>query len=158
MPSLNRDFVQARQFYESEALRAGWSVRQLDRQIATLFFERTALSKNKAAMLKQGEKPSPDDRLTPEEEIKDPLVLEFLGLKDEYSETDLEEALIQKLEHFLLELGGDFAFIGRQRRRVGQERYRVDLVFFHRRLRCLVIIDLKSVNSPTPIPVRCTCI
>ena len=83
-------------------------------------------------------------RSRPEEAIKDPLVLEFLGLKDEYSESDLETALIARLETFLLELGGDFAFIGRQRRlRVGDAWYRLDLLFFHRRLRCLVVIDLK---------------
>ena len=75
---------------------------------------------------------------------KDPYILEFLTLKDEYSENDLEEALIQQLEKFLLELGGDFAFIGRQRRlRIGDDWYRVDLLFFHRRLQCLVVIDLK---------------
>ena len=134
----------ARHFYETEALRAGWSVRQLDRQINSQFYERTALSKNKAAMLSKGQKALRKDRVFPEEEIKDPFVLEFLGLKDEYSETDLEEALIRHLETFLLELGGDFCFIGRQKRlRIGDEWYRVDLVFFHRRLRCLVIIDLK---------------
>jgi hypothetical protein len=95
-------------------------------------------------MLVRGARPGPNDRTRPEEEIKDPFVLEFLGLKDEYSEAELEEALIRKLEHFLLELGGDFAFVGRQRRlRIGDEWYRVDLVFFHRRLRCLVIVDLK---------------
>jgi hypothetical protein len=82
--------------------------------------------------------------VTPEAEIKDPYLLEFLALKDEYSETDLEAALIAKLEAFLLELGGDFTFVGRQRRlRVGDEWYRIDLLFFHRRLRCLIIIDLK---------------
>lgn len=134
----------ARIFYEAEALRDGWSVRQLERQISTQFYERTALSRNKAAMLKKGAKSLSEDFVTPEEEIKDPFILEFLGLKDEYSENDLEEALIHKLETFLLELGGDFAFIGRQRRlRIGDEWYRVDLLFFHRRLRCLVIIDLK---------------
>jgi predicted nuclease of restriction endonuclease-like (RecB) superfamily len=134
----------ARRFYEAEALRGGWAVRQLDRQINSQFYERTALSRNKAAMLSKGEKTLPDDRVLPEEEIRDPLVLEFLGLKDEYSETDLEEALIRHLETFLLELGGDFCFIGRQKRlRLGDEWYRVDLLFFHRRLRCLVIIDLK---------------
>ena len=119
-------------------------MRQLDRQISTQFYERTALSRNKAAMLKKGTKAIPEDIVTPEEEIKDPFVLEFLGLKDEYSENDLEEALIHQLENFLLELGGDFAFVGRQRRlRIGDEWYRVDLLFYHRRLRCLVIIDLK---------------
>jgi YhcG PDDEXK nuclease domain len=82
--------------------------------------------------------------VTPEDEIKDPYLLEFLALKDEYSETDLESALIMKLETFLLELGGDFTFVGRQRRlRVGDAWYRVDLLFFHRRLRCLIIVDLK---------------
>jgi hypothetical protein len=76
--------------------------------------------------------------------IKEPYVLEFLGLRDEYSENDLEEALLGKLQAFLLELGGDFAFVGRQHRlRIGNEWYKVDLLFFHRRLRCLVIIDLK---------------
>ncbi|MCE8423411.1 MAG: DUF1016 family protein [Candidatus Methanoperedens sp.] len=135
---------EARAFYEAESLRGGWSVRQLDRQISTLFYERTLLSKNKAAMLKKGEEAKPEDAVTPEEEIKDPFVLEFLNLKDEYSENELEEALIQHLEKFLLELGGDFAFIGRQRRlRIGDQWFRVDLVFFHRILRCLVIIDLK---------------
>ena len=135
---------EARAFYEAEALRGGWTVLQLDRQISTMFYERTALSRNKAAMLKKGETPRPEDAVTPEEEIRDPLVLEFLGLKDEYSEGDLEDALIRHLEHFLLELGGDFTFVGRQRRlRIGDSWYRVDLLFFHRRLRCLVVIDLK---------------
>lgn len=135
---------QARRFYEAEALRGGWSVRQLDRQINSQFYERTALSRNKAAMLSKGETAVPEDHVLPEEEIKDPFVLEFLGLRDEYSETDLEEALIRHLEAFLLELGSDFCFIGRQKRlRVGDEWYRVDLLFFHRRLRCLVVIDLK---------------
>jgi predicted nuclease of restriction endonuclease-like (RecB) superfamily len=134
----------ARRFYETEALRGGWTVRQLRRQIDSQFYERTALSKNKAAMLAKGQKALAQDAVTPEEAIKDPLVLEFLGLKDEYSESDLEDALIRHLESFLLELGGDFAFVGRQRRlRIDDDWYRVDLVFFHRKLRCLVIIDLK---------------
>lgn len=133
-----------RAFYETEALRGGWSIRQLARQINSMFYERTALSRNKAAMLRKGQKALPEDTVTPEEEIKDPFVLEFLGLKDEYSESELEEALIRNLETFLMELGRDFAFIGRQRRlRIGDQWFRVDLVFFHRGLRCLVIIDLK---------------
>ena len=95
-------------------------------------------------MLKKGAKARAVDHITPEEEIKNPYILEFLDLKDEYSESDLEEALILHLEHFLLELGGDFAFVGRQKRlRIDDEWYQVDLVFFHRRLRCLVVIDLK---------------
>ena len=134
----------AREFYETEALRGGWSVRQLDRQIGSQFYERTALSKNRAAMLTGGQRERPEDLVLPGEQIKDPFVLEFLDLKDEYSESDLEEALIRHLETFLLELGDDFCFMGRQRRmRVGGQWYRVDLLFFHRGLRCLVVIDLK---------------
>ena len=131
-------------FYHAEALTGGWSVRQLQRQMDSQFYERTALSRNKAAMLAKGAKPQPGDAVSADEEIRHPLVLEFLNLHDEYSETDLEAALVRHLETFLLELGNDFAFVGRQRRlRIDDEWYRVDLLFFHRRLRCLVIFDLK---------------
>ena len=134
----------AREFYEEEALREGWTVRQLERQINSQFYERTALSKNKAAMLAKGQKTISDDVVLPDEQIKDPFVFEFLNLKDQYSESDLEEALIERMADFLLELGSDFCFRGRQKRlRIGSEWFRVDLVFFHRRLRCLVIVDLK---------------
>ena len=120
---------QAREFYEAEALRGGWSIRQLKRQIDSQFYQRTLLSKNKAAMLTKGLVPRPEDAVSPRDEIKDPFVLEFLDLKDEYSELELEEALIRHMEGFLLELGNDFAFVGRQKRlRVGDEWYRVDLV------------------------------
>ncbi len=123
----------ARRHYEAEAIRGGWSVRQLDRQISTLSFQRSrsehAKGKHEGYV---------------EFEIKDPFVLEFLGLKDEYSEADLEEGLIRELEQFLLELGNDFAFIARQKRlKVGTEWYRVDLLFFHRRLRSLIVVELK---------------
>lgn len=135
---------QARTFYETETLRCGWSVRQLDRQVNSQFYERIALSHNKAAMLEKGEVPEPGDALTPEQAIKDPFVLEFLNLKDEYSESDLEDALIQHLADFLLELGDDFAFVGRQRRlRLDDNWFRIDLLFFHRSLKCLLVIDLK---------------
>jgi predicted nuclease of restriction endonuclease-like (RecB) superfamily len=136
--------LNAREFYAAEALRGGWTSRQLNRQIESQFYERTILSKDKAKMLRRGVAQLPADMVTPEEEIKDPYLLEFLSLKDEYSETDLESALIMKLETFLLELGGDFTFVGRQRRlRVGNAWYRVDLLFFHRRLRSLIVVDLK---------------
>lgn len=96
-------------------------------------------------MLEKAEQISGGDALTPEEAIKDPFVLEFLNLKDEYSESDLEDALIQHLADFLLELGDDFAFVGRQRRlRLDDTWFRVDLLFFHRRLKCLLVIDLKA--------------
>ena len=116
----------ARGVYETEALRGGgWSVRQLDRQIGSQFYERTALSQNRAAMLSSGQEQRPEDTVLPDQQFKDPFVLEFLDLKDEYSESDLEEALIQHLETFLLGLGDDFCFMGRQRRlRVGSQWYR----------------------------------
>lgn len=134
----------ARSFYETEALRCGWSVRQLERQINSQFYERIALSRNKAAMLEKAEVAEPGDAMTPEQAIKDPFVLEFLNLKDEYSESDLEDALIQHLADFLLELGDDFAFLGRQRRlRLDDSWFRIDLLFFHRSLKCLLVIDLK---------------
>ena len=135
---------EARSFYEREALRAGWSVRQLDRQIDSQLFERAALSRNKAELLLRGVPIGSGDALSPEEALRDPFMLEFLNLKDDYSESDLEEALIHHLTDFLLELGDDFAFLGRQRRlRLDDTWYRVDLLFFHRRLRCLVVVDLK---------------
>jgi predicted nuclease of restriction endonuclease-like (RecB) superfamily len=108
----------------------------LDRQIASQGFERLR-GRPTAATSKL-------ESHAAEHEIRDPFVLEFLNLKDEYSESDLEDALIADLEHFLLELGNDFTFIARQRRlRVGTEWYRVDLLLFHRRLRCLIVVDLK---------------
>ena len=141
---LSVDGEESRQFYEHEALRGGWSVRQLKRQIDSQFFERSLLSKDKKAMLSKGAQPKPEDIMGLDTIIKDPYVLEFLDLKDEYSESDLEEALIHRLEDFLLELGDDFAFVGRQKRlRLDDEWFRVDLVFYHRALQCLVLIDLK---------------
>jgi predicted nuclease of restriction endonuclease-like (RecB) superfamily len=116
-------------------LQGGWSVRQLDRQIASLAYQRPRRARSVQTK---------DEALPADAHVRDPFVLEFLNLKDEYSETELEDELIRSLEQFLLELGSDFAFVARQKRlRVGTEWYRVDLVFFHRRLRCLVIVDLK---------------
>jgi predicted nuclease of restriction endonuclease-like (RecB) superfamily len=126
--------LKARQHYESEALRGGWSVRQLDRQISTLSYQRGNTVPTEGISAAS----------SPDAEIKDPFVLEFLGLKDEYSEAELEEALIRELEQFLLELGNDFAFVARQKRlRVGTEWYRIDLLFFHRKLRSLIVVELK---------------
>jgi len=130
------------EFYEAECIRGNWSVRQLDRQIQSMLYERTALSRRKLSVIaKAHEKPI---TLKPEDEIKDPYILEFLGLKDEYSESQLEEALIKHLEHFLLELGIGFTFIARQKRiALEGSHYRLDLLLYHRILRCLVAIDLK---------------
>lgn len=138
---LTVESAEARSFYAHEALHNGWSVRQLDRQIATRFHERAGLLHNKQRALAHGRKPAREEI---EEAMRGPYILEFLDLKDEFGESELEEALVGQLEHFLLELGSDFAFVSRQRRlRVGKEWYRIDLLFFHRRLRCLVVIDLK---------------
>lgn len=124
----------ARGYYEAEAICGSWSFRQLDRQISSLAYQRTKSKKRLAAG-----SPSTADEL-----VRDPFVLEFLGLKDEYSESEMEDALIGELQKFLLELGNDFSFVARQKRlRIGDEWYRVDLLLFHRRLRCLVILDLK---------------
>jgi predicted nuclease of restriction endonuclease-like (RecB) superfamily len=131
-------------YYEEEAIRGGWSVCQLDRQIGTQFYERLAASKRKDLMLQKGQEARPEDAVSADEEIRSPYVLEFLDLKDEYSESDLEEALIRHLEAFLLELGAGFTFVARQKRiQIDDVWYRMDLVLFHRRLRALVVIDLK---------------
>lgn len=132
----------ARNFYEKETLRCGWSVRQLERQIATQFYERSVLSRDKSAVLQRTQ--PVEATIIPQQAIRDPFVLEFLELKDEYSESDFEEALINHLMDFMLELGDDFAFVGRQRRlRIDDNWFRVDLLFFHRPLRCLLVVDLK---------------
>lgn len=134
----------ARAFYEVEAIRGGWSVRQLDRQISTQLFERTSHSKRQSALLAKAHVAKPEDAVSAQDEIRDPYLLEFLNLKDEYSESDLEDALIRHLEWFLLELGNGFTFVARQKRiRIGTEWYRIDLVLYHRVLRCLVLVDLK---------------
>ena len=134
----------ARRFYETEAMRNGWTVKQLDRQINSMLYERIALSRNKGLMLVHAADTVPGDEVSPGEVIRDPFVLEFLDLKDEYSETDLEDALISHLAEFLLEVGDDFTFLARQHRmRIDDRWFRCDLVFFHRTLRCLVLVDLK---------------
>lgn len=136
---------QACAFYESEAIRGGWSVRQLGRQISTQFYERAVKSRHPQALLARGQTPQKQDAVSVEEEVRDPYLLEFLNLKDEYSETDLEEALIRHLEWFLLEMGTGFTFVARQKRiRIGDSWYRIDLLLYHRGLRCLIVIDLKT--------------
>ena len=137
-----------REFYEAECIHGNWSVRQLDRQIQSMLYERTALSKRKLAVIAKAHEKH--ITLKPEDEIKDPYVLEFLGLKDEYSESQLEEALVRHLEHFLLELGVGFTFVARQKRiTLEGSHFRLDLLFYHRVLRCLVAIDLK-IGEFTP--------
>jgi predicted nuclease of restriction endonuclease-like (RecB) superfamily len=133
-----------RSFYEIEATNAGWSVPELKRQKASCLYERLALSRDKAGIRKLAKEGQIITR--PEDLLKEPLVLEFLGLDAQasYSETDLEQAIIDRLEHFLLELGKGFLFEARQKRfTFDEDHYFVDLVFYNRLLRCYVIIDLK---------------
>ncbi len=133
-----------RRFYEIEAAGQNWSLRELKRQFNTSLYERLALSRDKKAIRKLAKKGQILSR--PQDILKEPYVLEFLGLdeKPAYSESDLETAIIDKLEHFLLELGKGFLFEARQKRfTFDEEHFYVDLVFYNRLLRCYVLVDLK---------------
>lgn len=136
-----------RAFYENECLRGGWSIRQLRRQIETLLYERTALSTDKQAVIERGRSQASDAPLAAQELIRDPYVLEFTGLAEQprWHESDLETALLDNLQGFLLELGTGFCFEARQFRiHTGTgDADRVDLVFYHRKLRCHVLVELK---------------
>jgi len=132
-----------RLFYEIEAISNNWSVRELQRAMSSMLFERTGLSKNKQAVL---EKYRNGSGLKPEDIFRNPYMLDFLGLEEkiDYVETDLEQAIIDHLQKFLLELGKGFCFEARQKRiTFDNTHYRIDLVFYHRILRCHVLIDLK---------------
>ena len=134
----------ARQFYLEEAVKSQWSTRQLERQINTFFYERLLSSKNKEAVSK--EILTKESAKMPEDIIRDPYVLEFLGLtpNDDFYEGDLEQALITHLQKFLLELGRGFSFVARQKRITFDGRhFRIDLVFYNYILKCFVLIDLK---------------
>jgi len=138
------DNVEERRFYEIETAENSWSLRELQRQFDTALYERLALSRNKNEVKKLSEKGLTIEKA--QDSLKDPYVLEFLGLPEEtkYSETELEQKLIDKLEHFLLELGKGYAFVGRQVRFTFDDKhFRVDLVFYNRLLQCFVLIDLK---------------
>ena len=134
----------ARQFYMDEAVKSQWSTRQLERQINTFFYERLLSSKNKENVAQEIQTLEPEK--TPEDIIRDPYVLEFLGLSpnDDFYESDLEQALITHLQKFLLELGRGFSFVARQKRITFDGRhFRIDLVFYNYILKCFVLIDLK---------------
>jgi len=134
----------AREFYMNEAVSGRWSTRQMERQINSFYYERILSSKDQRPVRTEGEKGA--RRFAPRDMIKDPYVLEFLNLKESsiYLENELERALIDKLEHFLLELGKGFSFVSRQKRitECGDHFY-IDLVFYHYLLKCFVLIDLK---------------
>jgi predicted nuclease of restriction endonuclease-like (RecB) superfamily len=134
-----------RDFYAEMCRIERWSTRALEKKISGMLFERTALSKKPAELAKQkltqlGE----EDKLTPDLVFRDPYFLDFLGLKDTYSEKDLEMAILRELEAFILELGTGFTFVARQKRiTVDDEDYYLDLLFYHRKLQRLVAIELK---------------
>ena len=133
-----------RAFYENELLQGHWSVRQLQRQIESLLYERTGLSTNKKAVIERARKQEPQESIA--DVLRDPYILEFTGLVDrpEYSEKEMESALLDHVQRFLLELGRGFCFEARQFRMTeGRKHHRIDLVFYHRLLRCHVLIDLK---------------
>jgi predicted nuclease of restriction endonuclease-like (RecB) superfamily len=133
-----------RKFYEIESFKNNWSLRELQRQYDSALYTRLSLSKNKEEILQLSEKGQILEK--PKDLIKDPYILEFLGLseKSNYSENDLESELIDKLEHFLLELGTGFTFVARQNRITFDEKhFKIDLVFYNRILKCFVLIDLK---------------
>ncbi len=135
---------EARDFYEIEAIRNGWSARQLERQINTFLFDRLLKSRDKAGVLALANEGLVTTR--PTDAIKDPYVLEFLDLPESHRlvESRVEEALISRLQDFLLELGSGFAFIGRQvRLTLDGDHFYPDLVFYHAKLKCYVVIDLK---------------
>ena len=137
-----------RDFYIEMSKLEKWSTRRLQERIQSLLFERTAISKkpeqtikNELALLNK------EQKLSADLVFKDPYVLDFLGLKDTYSEKDLESTIIAELQRFISELGSDFAFLARQKRiTIDTTDYYIDLLFYHRRLKCLVAIDLKIGN------------
>ena len=134
-----------RAFYEIETIKGNWSVKELQRQINTLLFERTGLSKDKTKLIQLANEKTEIQSI--ENTIRNPYFFEFIGLKDKdvVKETDLEQALLNNLQEFILELGEGFCFEGRQKRiTIGSKYYRVDLVFYHRILRCHVLIELKT--------------
>lgn len=135
-----------RAFYENECLKSSWSKRELQRQISSLLYERTGLSRDRQAVIERARRQSSEARLQISELIRDPYVLEFVGLAEQprYTESDLETALLDHIQSFLLELGSGFCFEARQKRvTVGNEHDYIDLVFYHRLLRCHLLIDLK---------------
>lgn len=135
---------QRRKFYFKQAANLRWSTRELRRQVQSALFERVALSKDARKLIALEKKKSPHEIVRYEDIFKDPYVLDFLELEGAYSEKDLEAKIIHNLQKFLSELGNDFCFIASQfRMRIDSDDYFLDLLFYHRGLRCLVAIDLK---------------
>jgi predicted nuclease of restriction endonuclease-like (RecB) superfamily len=136
---------QAREFYEQESINQNWSVRELERQIGSMLYERLAKSKDQQGLMQLTIKGQEIE--TPQDAIKDPIILEFLNIPETHQmvESKLEEALINNLQHFLLELGKGFAFVARQKRiNLDGNNFYADLVFYHTILKCYVVLDIKT--------------
>ena len=136
---------EARQWYMREAIAQNWSVRALDRQISVLYYERLLASQNKASVSQEAAEKTAELKDSIENYLRDPYILDFLNLDDKpYQESEVEQAIIHNLQKFLLELGNGFAFVERQKRiRFDDEDFYLDLVFYHIKLKCYVLIDLK---------------
>jgi predicted nuclease of restriction endonuclease-like (RecB) superfamily len=134
-----------RDFYAEMCRLENWNTRTLHQKIQSMLYERTAISKKPEALIRQELKQLREvDKLTPDLVFRDPYVLDFLGLKDTYAEKDFEAAVLREIEAFLLELGDGFCFVARQKRmQIDHRDYHLDLLFYHRKLRRLVAIDLK---------------
>lgn len=134
-----------REFYIEICKLEKWSVRTFRERINSMLYERTSISKKPGETIKEDlQQLNEKDRMTPDLVFRDPYFLDFLGLKDTYSERDLESAIIAELQNFIVEMGSDFAFLARQKRiTIDNEEYYIDLLFYHRRLKCLIAIDLK---------------
>jgi predicted nuclease of restriction endonuclease-like (RecB) superfamily len=140
---IRKDDPLERLFYEVESIKNNWSVRELERAIATAMYVRTGLSKDKEAIIRKFKNQKPAQNL---DVFRDPYVWEFFGLEERaaYSETELEQAILNHLQQFLIELGTGFCFEARQKRiTFDNTHYRIDLVFYHRILKCHILIDLK---------------
>lgn len=134
-----------RNFYIELSKIEKWSTRQLDERIQSMLYERTAISKRSDKTIRQElQHLKEQQQITPDIVFRDPYILDFLGLSDTFSETDLETAIIVELQRFIIELGNDFAFLAQQKRiTIDNRDYKIDLLFYHRRLKCLIAIDLK---------------
>jgi predicted nuclease of restriction endonuclease-like (RecB) superfamily len=134
-----------REFYIQMSVQEKWSVRTFRERIQSMLFERTAISKKPEQTIQNDlELVKKEQLITPDIVFRDPYFLDFLGLANTYSEKDLEASIIVELQHFIIELGSDFAFMARQKRIIIDNKdYKIDLLFYHRRLKCLVVIDLK---------------
>jgi len=146
---LRVDKQNVREFYLEECAKSNWSTRQLERQITSFYYERLLASKNKLPVKREADARAKELAVSPEEQIKDPYVLEFLGLKENplLKESHLEQALIGHLQKFLLELGRGFSFVARQMRiSTETQHFYIDLVFYNYLLKCFVIIDLKTTK------------